>query len=271
MTGVWFMTFMTTFSCNHDILIKNVKHKTKWAFRILKIFFFFVSQLSFSNQNHKMDELSCTFQVNIGRAVILELSPSHSSCCCLWCNKVAHNKTFALSILSIFSEMEICLLFPDDLVHLNAAVNVVCFCSTASFYNLPCVNDFIIDILLGSPSGEVSGVSLLCLYRSFRCVVNPHVLLPCVRTDPAGGMWSAVHLESERYIGICRAPKAQPFPAEGGVDSTAPTLVSHQCHEGHQPEVHIYIMHIYVITISAQAHQCHTGIPYAELIYQHWS
>lgn len=30
------------------------------------------------------------------------------------------------------------------------------FLSPGSFYNLPAVNDFIIDILLGSPSGEVN-------------------------------------------------------------------------------------------------------------------
>uniref|UniRef100_A0A673IFZ8 Ubiquitin carboxyl-terminal hydrolase 24-like n=1 Tax=Sinocyclocheilus rhinocerous TaxID=307959 RepID=A0A673IFZ8_9TELE len=36
--------------------------------------------------------------------------------------------------------------------------------STASFYNLPSVNDFIIDILLGSPSGEIRRVACDQLY-----------------------------------------------------------------------------------------------------------
>uniref|UniRef100_A0AAR2M4D3 UBA domain-containing protein n=1 Tax=Pygocentrus nattereri TaxID=42514 RepID=A0AAR2M4D3_PYGNA len=36
--------------------------------------------------------------------------------------------------------------------------------STASFYNLPCVNDFIIDILLGSPSAEIRRVACDQLY-----------------------------------------------------------------------------------------------------------
>lgn len=39
-----------------------------------------------------------------------------------------------------------------------------CCSVLGSFYNLPCVADFIIDILLGSPSAEVS--LLLCLKTS---------------------------------------------------------------------------------------------------------
>lgn len=36
------------------------------------------------------------------------------------------------------------------------------FLSPGSFYNLPAVNDFIIDILLGSPSGEVNDTLFCC-------------------------------------------------------------------------------------------------------------
>ena len=48
-----------------------------------------------------------------------------------------------------------------------------CVCSVsplaASFYNLPSVNDFIIDILLGSSSGEVLGRSVPCLSAGVLC------------------------------------------------------------------------------------------------------
>uniref|UniRef100_A0AAY5EM52 UBA domain-containing protein n=1 Tax=Electrophorus electricus TaxID=8005 RepID=A0AAY5EM52_ELEEL len=46
--------------------------------------------------------------------------------------------------------------------------------STASFYNLPCVNDFIIDILLGSPSGEIRRVACDQLYTMSQSDTSPY-------------------------------------------------------------------------------------------------
>lgn len=52
------------------------------------------------------------------------------------------------------------------------------FFSLASFYSLPCVADFIIDILLGSPSAEVRVFPLLVekrpLARSPESLVDTH-------------------------------------------------------------------------------------------------
>lgn len=39
---------------------------------------------------------------------------------------------------------------------------LVFFSLSGSFYNLPSVSDFIIDVLLGSPSAEVLNIVLLC-------------------------------------------------------------------------------------------------------------
>uniref|UniRef100_A0A4W4HLH8 Ubiquitin carboxyl-terminal hydrolase 24 n=1 Tax=Electrophorus electricus TaxID=8005 RepID=A0A4W4HLH8_ELEEL len=44
----------------------------------------------------------------------------------------------------------------------------------SSFYNLPCVNDFIIDILLGSPSGEIRRVACDQLYTMSQSDTSPY-------------------------------------------------------------------------------------------------
>uniref|UniRef100_A0AAX7UBD7 ubiquitinyl hydrolase 1 n=1 Tax=Astatotilapia calliptera TaxID=8154 RepID=A0AAX7UBD7_ASTCA len=69
--------------------------------------------------------------------------------------------------------------------------------STASFYNLPSVNDFIIDILLGSPSGEIRRVACDQLYTlsqtdtsAFPEVQKPNLFLLSVILTAQLPLWS---------------------------------------------------------------------------------
>uniref|UniRef100_A0A8D3EAR6 ubiquitinyl hydrolase 1 n=1 Tax=Scophthalmus maximus TaxID=52904 RepID=A0A8D3EAR6_SCOMX len=69
--------------------------------------------------------------------------------------------------------------------------------STGSFYNLPSVNDFIIDILLGSPSGEIRRVACDQLYTlsqsdtsAFAEVQKPNLFLLSVILTAQLPLWS---------------------------------------------------------------------------------
>uniref|UniRef100_A0A8C4E691 ubiquitinyl hydrolase 1 n=1 Tax=Dicentrarchus labrax TaxID=13489 RepID=A0A8C4E691_DICLA len=69
--------------------------------------------------------------------------------------------------------------------------------STGSFYNLPSVNDFIIDILLGSPSGEIRRVACDQLYTlsqsdtsAFPEVQKPNLFLLSVILTAQLPLWS---------------------------------------------------------------------------------
>uniref|UniRef100_A0A4W6CTL3 ubiquitinyl hydrolase 1 n=1 Tax=Lates calcarifer TaxID=8187 RepID=A0A4W6CTL3_LATCA len=69
--------------------------------------------------------------------------------------------------------------------------------STGSFYNLPSVNDFIIDILLGSPSGEIRRVACDQLYTlsqsdtsAFLEVQKPNLFLLSVILTAQLPLWS---------------------------------------------------------------------------------
>ncbi|TKS74904.1 Ubiquitin carboxyl-terminal hydrolase 24 [Collichthys lucidus] len=69
--------------------------------------------------------------------------------------------------------------------------------STGSFYNLPSVNDFIIDILLGSPSGEIRRVACDQLYTlsqsdtsAFPDVQKPNLFLLSVILTAQLPLWS---------------------------------------------------------------------------------
>uniref|UniRef100_A0A8C7SXV5 Ubiquitin specific peptidase 24 n=1 Tax=Oncorhynchus mykiss TaxID=8022 RepID=A0A8C7SXV5_ONCMY len=69
--------------------------------------------------------------------------------------------------------------------------------STGSFYNLPCVSDFIIDILLGSASGEIRRVACDQLYTlsqsdtsAFPEIIKPNVFLLRVVLTSQLPLWS---------------------------------------------------------------------------------
>lgn len=118
------------------------------------------------------------------------------------------------------------------------------FLSPGSFYNLPAVNDFIIDILLGSPSGEVNNTLYLLFNRlqqrnvsqtwqSVFIFWSPSLPL----SDPPCSLWSALHPEPVGHFSLPWHPETQLVPPPSSSYCSAATVESNICHERGQPEV----------------------------------
>uniref|UniRef100_A0A8D0AM99 ubiquitinyl hydrolase 1 n=1 Tax=Sander lucioperca TaxID=283035 RepID=A0A8D0AM99_SANLU len=85
--------------------------------------------------------------------------------------------------------------------------------STGSFYNLPSVNDFIIDVLLGSPSGEIRRVACDQLYTlsqsdtsAFAEVQKPNLFLISVILTAQLPLWSPTSIMrgvNQRLLSQC--------------------------------------------------------------------
>uniref|UniRef100_A0A671UUN8 ubiquitinyl hydrolase 1 n=1 Tax=Sparus aurata TaxID=8175 RepID=A0A671UUN8_SPAAU len=79
--------------------------------------------------------------------------------------------------------------------------------STGSFYNLPAVNDFIIDILLGSPSGEIRRVACDQLYTlsqsdtsAFPDIQKPNLFLLQVVLTAQLPLWSPTSVMRGTFV-----------------------------------------------------------------------
>lgn len=115
------------------------------------------------------------------------------------------------------------------------------FLSPGSFYNLPSVNDFIIDVLLGSPSGEVNN-TLFLLNRNIsptlqQCVFTLAVSVSSFLSDPPCSLWSALHSEPDGHFSLRRGPETQLVPHHSHSHCSAAVMESYIYHERGQPEV----------------------------------
>lgn len=120
--------------------------------------------------------------------------------------------------------------------------------SPGSFYNLPSVNDFIIDILLGSPSEEVKkkGFFYTLAFRAHSLGLQfmlIHLLSPL---DPTCGLWPTVHSQPVWHFSFQRTAETQPVPALSRSHSSTASVESNIYHERSQPEV---VMQKHIINI----------------------
>lgn len=111
---------------------------------------------------------------------------------------------------------------------------------SGSFYNLPSVSDFIIDILLGSPSAEVHNIDLLYnlnLPSHYNVVWSFRSLSSLCLPDPPCSLRSAVHPEPVWHLSLSRCPETQPVPPLSHPHRSASTMESYVGNERDQPEV----------------------------------
>ena len=148
--------------------------------------------------------------------------------------------------LSQFSSISVKLTMHPDGNTAHETKSSSWFLSPGSFYNLPAVNDFIIDILLGSPSGEVNDtfffvvVWIDCTREMYPkhgrvCLYSWSPSLPL--SDPPCSLWSALHPEPVGHFSLPWHPETQLVPPPSGSYCSAATVESNICHERGQPEV----------------------------------
>lgn len=102
------------------------------------------------------------------------------TCLQLRCQQLCKTPAGVQTHYKITVSLLLCIAIRYSVLCPTGSKSCVWFLSPASFYNLPSVNDFIIDILLGSPSGEVKKThsanngrtvfqTLYYIYLSFLC------------------------------------------------------------------------------------------------------